>query len=81
VVGQLNAAIERSTSRSVLVDLEDCEFIDSTAIAALVLAHRNGHRILAHSPAAQARRVLAITGLYQSGLVFESRSEALSQLG
>jgi anti-anti-sigma factor len=80
VVEALQRAIERAPSGTLLVDLGACEFIDSAAIAALVMAHRNGHRILTHGASGQVLRVLEVTGLAEHGLVFESRSEALSRL-
>jgi len=69
----------------ILVDLSDCEFIDSTGIAAIVHAHNEfaerGGQVAVYSPAAQVRRVLSVTGLTSNGLVFESIEEALSAFG
>jgi anti-anti-sigma factor len=82
VAGRLQEAIARCADRQTLVDLEDCEFIDSTGIAVIVRAHRDraddgGRRLVVHSPSDQVLRVLTTTGLIGIGLVFGSREEAL----
>jgi anti-anti-sigma factor len=65
----------------VLIDLEGCRFIDSTAISAILRAHsREGSRVVVHSPAGQVLRVLEITGLTGNGLVFGDREQALQAL-
>jgi anti-anti-sigma factor len=81
VVGELQEAIGREPAGSLLVDLEDCEFIDSTAIAALLMAHRDGRRVLLHGASGQVLRVHRMTGLDALGMIFESRAEALAELG
>jgi anti-anti-sigma factor len=82
VAGQLEEAIARSHGEQTLIDLTDCEFIDSTGIAVIVRADRErsrdgGGRLVVHSPGDQVLRVLEITGLTGIGLVFASREEAL----
>jgi anti-anti-sigma factor len=84
VADRLAEAIARCGEDQILIDLTDCEFIDSTGIAVIVRAHRarandGGGRIVAHSPSHQVRRVLGVTGLLGNGLVFESLSEALGE--
>jgi anti-anti-sigma factor len=69
--------------RHLLIGLENCEFIDSTGIAAIVHAHnefaeRGGARLAVYAPADQVLRVLSLTGLTSNGMVFESAEEALS---
>jgi anti-sigma B factor antagonist len=70
--------------REVMLDLERCEFIDSTGIAAIVHAHKRlaeqGGRLVAFAPCAQVLRVLSVTGLTANGLVFENVEEALSPI-
>jgi len=84
VAGQLEESLVRAGAgyREVLIDLERCEFIDSTGIAAIVQAHRQlaeqGGRVVVCAPSAQVLRVLSITGLTANGLVFENVEEALS---
>jgi anti-anti-sigma factor len=80
VASQLHDAIERAPSAFVLVDLGECEFIDTAAVAAVLAARRDGHRVLLHSPAGQVRRVLEVTGLTEDGLVYPDRDEALGSL-
>ena len=67
----------------VLVSLEWCDFIDSTGIAAIVLAHKllasRGRRLLVCSPSGQVSRILAITGLSDNGLVYDSTDAALAE--
>jgi anti-anti-sigma factor len=84
VADQLQEAIERARSDQTLIDLADCRFIDSTGIAVLVRAHQSAAEedclLVVHSPSEQVLRVLEITGLTGNGLVFETRTEALSRL-
>lgn len=74
---------------SVLVDLSECEFIDSTGIALIVRAWQQLDRgadgdgegrvvICSHND--QVRRVLEITGLELSIPIHNSRDEALAAL-
>jgi anti-sigma B factor antagonist len=83
VAGQLERALERAAAEHdlVLVGLEHCEFIDSTAIAVLVHAYNKmaaeGRRVAVYGPVSQVHRILSITGLTDNGLVFESLDEAL----
>lgn len=74
---------------SVLIDLTDCEFIDSTGIALIVRAWQrlddsadgNGSgRVVICSANDQVRRVLEITGLELSIPIHETRDEALAVL-
>jgi anti-anti-sigma factor len=86
VVDQLTAALQRASGCSlVLIDLGSCEFIDSTGLAAFVKAsnqtEREGGRFAAFGASDQVLRVLAITGLTENGLVFESAEEALEVAG
>jgi anti-sigma B factor antagonist len=84
VAEQLELVLVRlgTECREVLIDLERCEFIDSTGIATIVHAHKQfaeqGGRLVACAPSAQVLRVLSITGLTANGLVFENVEEALS---
>jgi anti-sigma B factor antagonist len=66
----------------ILVNLENCEFIDSTGIALIVAAHRRraeqGQRLAVCAPSNQVHRILSVTGLMDNGLVFEDAREALA---
>jgi anti-anti-sigma factor len=83
VAGQLADALERAATErdEVMIDLGDCEFIDSTGIAAIVKAYRRAHerggRVAVYGASAQVRRILAVTGLTENGLVFDALPEAL----
>jgi anti-sigma B factor antagonist len=85
VADQLAEALERAASEhdQVLIGLQRCEFIDSTAIAVIVHAHNKmateGRRIVVYAPSSQVHRILSITGLTENGLVFETADEALSE--
>jgi anti-anti-sigma factor len=84
VADQLQEVIARRRDDQTLIDLEDCAFIDSTGIAAIVRARRQwaeegGGRIVVHSPNDQVLRILTTTGLTGIGLVFESRKAALGK--
>ena len=67
----------------VLICLERCDFIDSTGIAAIIMAHRlmasRGRRLLVCSPSGQVSRTLAITGLNDAGLIYPSTEAALAE--
>ncbi|HEV7770719.1 MAG TPA: STAS domain-containing protein [Solirubrobacterales bacterium] len=86
VAEQLAEALVRvgAECREVLIDLERCEFIDSTGIAAIVHAHKRlaeqGVRAVACAPSAQVLRVLSVSGLTSNGLVFDNVEEALSPI-
>jgi anti-sigma B factor antagonist len=71
--------------RRLLINLESCEFIDSTGIAAIVRAYNafaeRGGRVAVCAPTGQVLRVLSVTGLTSDGLVFESAEEAFSAFG
>jgi anti-sigma B factor antagonist len=72
-------------SRAVLVDLTECEFIDSTGLAILVDAHERLTRADGRSFAiccanSQVRRLLEITGIDQAMSLHPSRDEALAAL-
>lgn len=64
----------------VFICLEQCDFIDSTGIAALVMAHKlmasRGRRLLVCNPSGQVSRILAVTGLNDVGLVSASTDAA-----
>lgn len=86
VADELREALERATSHDhVLVGLERCEFIDSTGIAVIVQAHHQaadrGRRVNVYGASDQVHRVLAITGLTDNGLLFESAEEARAAAG
>ncbi|HEY0317377.1 MAG TPA: STAS domain-containing protein [Solirubrobacterales bacterium] len=78
-----------SGDASVLIDLSECEFIDSTGIALIVRAWQRldsaadgegDGRLVICSDNQQVRRVLEITGLEHSISIHESREQALAAL-
>lgn len=81
----LEEALENGEG-SVLIDLSDCEFIDSTGIALIVRAWQrlnsgdNGRGLVICSQNDQVRRVLEITGLEVSIPVHATREEALAAI-
>jgi anti-anti-sigma factor len=82
---QLQEAIEAADSRSMLIDLAGCTFIDSTGIAVFLRARRlrdedGGGRLVLHSPTRQVLRVLTVTGLTGDGLLYRDRGAALAAL-
>jgi stage II sporulation protein AA (anti-sigma F factor antagonist) len=58
-----------------LICLKDCDFIDSSGIAVIVLAHRlmagRGRRLFVCHPSPDAGRILAMTGLTEEGIVVD----------
>jgi len=83
--GPLEEALENGEG-SVLIDLSECEFIDSTGIALIVRAWQrlnsgeNGRALVLCSQNDQVRRVLEITGLELSIPVHLTRDEAIAAL-
>jgi anti-sigma B factor antagonist len=78
---------------SILLDLSDCEFIDSTGIAMIVRAWQqvdgrakdggrdgDGARVVLCCQNEQVRRVLEVTGLEKSMSIFDTRDQALAAL-
>ena len=83
VADHLREAIDRVAEHDqVLIGLQRCEFIDSTAIAVIVHAHNqmaaSGKRLALYGASDQVRRILSITGLTQNGMVFENVADALA---
>jgi anti-anti-sigma factor len=80
---RLDGALDESAN--LLISLENCEFIDSTGLAAIIHAHgrfsEQGGRMAVYAPSDQVLRVLSVTGLTSNGMVFESAEEALSAFG
>jgi anti-sigma B factor antagonist len=80
----LESAIEAG-ARAILVDLTDCNFIDSTGLSVLVHARS---RLLGDGegqfeiccPDQQVRRLLEITGVDRAFGVHQTRDEALAAL-
>lgn len=85
--GPLEEAI--GANEPLLIDLSECEFIDSTGIAMIVRAQQRladgdgdgaGRRVVICSGNEQVRRVLEVTGLEVSIPVHASREAALAAL-
>ena len=86
---ELEGPLEQAVSpgdASVLIDLGECEFIDSTGIALIVRAWQrldsngSGNRVVICSDNDQVRRVLEVTGLELSIPIHGNREEALAAL-
>ena len=83
--GPLDQAVDDDAG-SVLIDLTNCEFIDSTGIALIVRAWQrlqngdSGRSLVLCSQNDQVRRVLEITGLELSIPVHPTRDEAMAAL-
>jgi anti-sigma B factor antagonist len=80
----LESAIEAGT-RAVLVDLSDCNFIDSTGLSVLVHARSQllddgDGQFEICCPDPQVRRLLEITGVDRAFGVHQTRDEALAAL-
>ena len=67
----------------VLVCLGRCDFIDSTGIAAILLARNQmegkGRRLVICEPSRAVRRVLSVAGLNQEGFVYANTEAALAE--
>jgi anti-anti-sigma factor len=60
--------LERRLPHTIVFDLRDLQFIDSSGISELLIARRRGERVgrrvlLATAPESQTARVLAMTGI------------------
>ena len=83
VADQLQKRLEAAAAKDmeVLVSLEQCDFIDSTGIAAIVSAHKllasKGRRLFVCNPSSQVSRILVVTGLNDAGLVYASIDAAM----
>jgi anti-anti-sigma factor len=86
--GPLEDAVSAADA-SLLIDLSECEFVDSTGIALIVRAWKRldgvldgdgPYRVVICGANEQVRRVLEITGLELSIPIYESRDDALSAL-
>jgi len=80
-------AVTSSGRRSVLIDLTNCEFIDSTGLALIVQAWQRldaeaegEGRLVLCCPNSQVRRLLDITGVENSISLHDSVDEALAEL-
>jgi anti-anti-sigma factor len=75
VRGRLRTAFERAAAERhhVLVDLSACEFIDASALAVLVQAHRelseHGRQLLIYGVKGQVRRLFLLTAMAETGLM------------
>jgi anti-sigma B factor antagonist len=69
---------------SVLIDLSDCNFIDSTGLSLLVEAKRRladeSRRFGVCCPDEDVRRLLELTGIDQAVGLFDTRDEAVTKL-
>jgi anti-anti-sigma factor len=83
-VDRLQQALEEVAAEAgyVVVGLENCEFIDSIAIAALLRARdrlaESDSRLVIAGPTGQVLRVLEVSGLDLHGFLFDSVDAALS---
>jgi anti-anti-sigma factor len=78
--GRLDTAVADDVD--VVLCLEECDFIDSTGVAVIVLAHRlmsaKGRRLLVCHPSAEVSRILALTGLIEEGIVVDGADTTLA---
>lgn len=85
VAGRLRERLDAAVLADVeiLVCLEQCDFIDSTGIAAILFAHKQaasrGRGLSICNPSGQVGRILAMTGLNDIGLVYASTEAALAE--
>jgi anti-anti-sigma factor len=64
--GQLLGALAPDRGRPFVVDLTETTFMDSTGLAALVNARKQGAPIVLRNPSNSLRKILAISGLDQA---------------
>ncbi|MQA73456.1 MAG: anti-sigma factor antagonist [Solirubrobacterales bacterium] len=82
--GALSTALGNG-NEAVLIDLSDCEFIDSTGLSLLVEAKRRLSEERRHfgvcCPHVDVRRLLELTGIDEAVGVYDTRDEAAATLG
>ena len=81
VADQLQEALDQPPeNQQVLINLERCDFIDSTGIAVIVQVHRRmgeaGRTLAVCGANDQVLRVLTLTGLTTNGLAFHTAEDA-----
>ena len=80
----LAIALKREES-GLVVDLDECEFLDSTALGTLVEANahlsRRNRRLSLVAPGGGVRRALEVMGLDRVFALHESRASALGDAG
>jgi anti-sigma B factor antagonist len=87
VAGKLDERLDGAVDgyERILIDLERCDFIDSSGIAVILRAHtrmsEQGRRLAVYGPSDQVLRVLSMTGLTANGLVFDRAEQALLAVG
>lgn len=69
---------------AVLLDLTDCEYIDSTGLRTLIRSHdracRAGTRVAIAGSGPQVRRIFKLTGVKERLPIFDDRDQALDSL-
>ncbi len=88
VAGELDLAsadqlevVLAAANDNVMLDLTECEFMDSTGIAVIAAAWKlrrhSGERLICFGARPKIAEVLDITGLFDQGLVVQTREDAL----
>lgn len=87
-VDELQKALAAAAARhpeDIVIGLEDCEFVDSMALAALLRARdrmaEDGRRLAIAGPTGQVLRIIEISGLDLDGFFFASVEEAVAAEG
>jgi anti-anti-sigma factor len=83
VADQLRKAMaETPDDAELVISFEDCEFVDSSAIAVLILDYNRrdaaGGRLALYGLTDQVHRVFSMMGLTADGFVFETEEKALA---
>jgi anti-sigma B factor antagonist len=86
-IERLQAVLQRVArdNSGIVVGLQSCEFVDSTGIALFLQVRRQleeeGGRLVLYGCSDQVLRIFTVAGLTDAGLVFDSRGEAIQELG
>ncbi len=85
VVDQLQATIDRRSASKTVFSLSECEFIDSSGVAAILLARsraaEEGRRVALCCAEDQVEHLLSMMGLTaDDGFVFATLDDAVSAL-
>jgi anti-sigma B factor antagonist len=80
VRGKLREAVA-DAERGIVIDLTDCEFIDSSGVRALLLGHEaQPHRLAVASDSDQIRRILSLMGVDKAIPVQPTVQAAIAEL-
>ena len=62
----IGAALRSDSTRTIVIDLSDVTFIDSTGVKELIRPTMDGHSVVLRRPSEPVQRALKLSGLYST---------------